>query len=68
MPDVTAVRLLEPPIVAVSAREGLAIFQHDDGSVSIAIGSDAEPAETMNVPAHMIGCIGRTLMGIAGDE
>lgn len=65
MPDLTAVRLLEPPIIAVSAREGLAIFQHDDGSVSIAIGSSQFPAETINIPSHMVECIGRTLMGIA---
>lgn len=65
MNDITAVRLIEPPIVAVTAREGLAIFQHDDGSVSIAIGSSQFPAETLNIPAHMVGCIGRTLLGIA---
>jgi len=65
MPDLTAIRLLEPPIVAVSAREGLAIYRHDDGSVTIAIGSSVEPAETLNIPWHMVRCIGKTLSDVA---
>lgn len=68
MPDVTAIRLIEPPIVALSSRDGLLIATHDDGTVTIAIGSNMFPAETLNIPAHMVGCIGRTLMGIADHE
>lgn len=65
MPDLTAVRLLEPPIIAVSAREGLSIFVHSDGSVTTALGLDTEPAETANYPAHLVRCIGLTFLSIA---
>lgn len=65
MNDLTLVHLLESPIVAVSARKGLAIYRHDDGSVTIAIGSSVEPAETLNIPWHMVGCIGKTLSDVA---
>lgn len=65
MNKITLIRLLDPPIVAVSAREGLAIYVHADGSVTTALGSDTEPAETANYPAHLLRCIGLTFLSIA---
>ena len=63
--DFTWVRPLEPPIVAMSSREGLAIAECADGYVVICIGPDDAPCETLIIPEEYIACIGRTLMSIA---
>tara|TARA_R110000868_G_scaffold406061_2_gene686170 strand:- start:518 stop:736 length:219 start_codon:yes stop_codon:yes gene_type:complete len=62
--DFCAVRLVEPPIVAVSAREGLYIAEDADGTVFVSIGPDDTPAPTVPIPAHMIRAVWRTLRNI----
>ena len=59
MDDFTLAKLIEPPS-AISAREGLVIAVYPD-CVVIAIGPNAEPAETLTIPRDLVRCVALTL-------
>lgn len=64
--DMKLLQLVEPAIVSFSGRDDLSVWQSDrDGDVVIRIGpAKGIGAETIEVPAHLVGTLARTLMAI----
>ena len=59
--ELSAVRLVEPPVVAIGNGDDLTVWRAD-GCVVLRIGPASEiGADTISIPDHLVLCVARTL-------
>ena len=67
--DFSAVRVLDPPVIAIPNEDVSVWRNHDDGSVTLRIGPrDEIGAATIDIPGHALVCVARTLLAAAEGE
>lgn len=65
MNPIHAIRLPEPPVIALDTNDDLTLWRFDDGSVVIRIGSAAQlGADTILIEAHHVHAVRAALVGM----